>query len=674
MTQGVSGGRWRSSRPAASASRPGRRAERGLYSATTKSAPAAASRRARIASHGVSRSDSEIAQKSCPSGAPARAAAACIALTPGATVIADRRPVAPPFALDQLEHQRGEAVDAGVAGRDQRDRPSLGRQIEREPHPRRLFADRAVMPALAGDRTAEQVEIKPVADDFVGRREQRGRLRGPPCRIAGAGADDRQPAARAADRAGVERRGGARDRAGGAARLATRNDEHAVRPGGGERRALGHAPAAGRAKRRLRADRQPFGFREQPRGRKKPGRNPERARKIMDRRLVGLEVDRNDRGDRARREPGRGERVARQRRDFLGRDAALAADHRAPGPADGTPARCSSVSPTRSVTTTSRPSPALGPRPRAPSPAVRERGGPAPSGVGARVRVPRAVPARSQSARAASSTSITGSPASNAAAIGFTRSGFAMRQPGGGSSSAKPRRRSPAVVIAAMPPNASASTRASALAPRWPPRSGTATDPSSASATTGGSASLSESSGARRGSGCRWRTTRRSAAPPRTARATAGSAARSVLASDGSASGSGRRSPYPSLPRLRAGVQEAVMPRSVMREKSSRARGTNSSAPGSRSRTRRPSAAPPGPSTTIAAPRGNRPLVIAEGHAASAAPHQGGREIWHGRGVNRGERGDPFAGPAWHARHTLPLPAFRAAAGPGAASGNGGPA
>ena len=33
---------------------------------------------------------------------------------------------------------------------------------------------------------AEQIEIEPVADDFVGRRKQRRGLRGPPSRIAGA--------------------------------------------------------------------------------------------------------------------------------------------------------------------------------------------------------------------------------------------------------------------------------------------------------------------------------------------------------------------------------------------------------------------------------------------------------------------------------------------------------
>ena len=46
----------------------------------------------------------------------------------------------------------------------------------------------------------------------------------------------------------------------------------------------------------------------------------------MNGRLVGLEVDRDDRGDRARREPGLGESVVCQPGDFLGRNAALAAD------------------------------------------------------------------------------------------------------------------------------------------------------------------------------------------------------------------------------------------------------------------------------------------------------------------------------------------------------------
>ena len=111
--------------------------------------------------HGVSRSDSEIAQKSWPSGAPSPAAAACIALTPGATDDLDRRPVAPPLALDQLEDQRGEAVNAGIAGRDQRDRPAAAARSSASRARAASCADRAVVPALAGDRAAEQIEIEP---------------------------------------------------------------------------------------------------------------------------------------------------------------------------------------------------------------------------------------------------------------------------------------------------------------------------------------------------------------------------------------------------------------------------------------------------------------------------------------------------------------------------------
>ena len=133
---------------------------------------------------------------------------------PGRDHDLDRRPVAAPLALDQLEDEGSETVNAGIARRNQCDRPALCSQIERQPGPRRLLADRTVVPALAGDASAEQIEIEPIADNFVGRRKQRGGLRGPPSRIAGACADDRQPAARAADRAGVDRHRGPRNRAG----------------------------------------------------------------------------------------------------------------------------------------------------------------------------------------------------------------------------------------------------------------------------------------------------------------------------------------------------------------------------------------------------------------------------------------------------------------------------
>ena len=111
-----------------------------------------------------------------------------------------------------------------------------------------------------------------------------------------------------------------------------------------------------------------------------------------------------------------------------------------------------------------------------------------------------------------------GSPLSSAAATGFTLSGLAMRQPGGGSSRTMPRRRSPAVVIAATPPVISAIARAKALPPRWPPSKGTATEPSSATATTDGSLSLAARAVPPSGSGCRWRICRQPGVQLRIAR------------------------------------------------------------------------------------------------------------------------------------------------------------
>ena len=94
-----------------------------------------------ITAQGVSRSDSEMAQKSWPSGAPARAAAACIAETPGDAMISTPRPGGSRAALEQLEHQRRHGVDAGIAGGDQRHARPSAASVERlrapAPPPRR---------------------------------------------------------------------------------------------------------------------------------------------------------------------------------------------------------------------------------------------------------------------------------------------------------------------------------------------------------------------------------------------------------------------------------------------------------------------------------------------------------------------------------------------------------
>ena len=61
--------------------------EAGLYRQTEKSPSAAQRSRVSITFQSVSRSDSEITQKSCPSGAPSSAAPDTAAVTPGITTI-----------------------------------------------------------------------------------------------------------------------------------------------------------------------------------------------------------------------------------------------------------------------------------------------------------------------------------------------------------------------------------------------------------------------------------------------------------------------------------------------------------------------------------------------------------------------------------------------------------
>src|SRR5437773_11851790 len=97
----------------------------------------------------------------------------------------DRLPVAPRFAVDELEDQRGEAVDASIARGDQRDAASGGGKVEGEPRALLLRADRARMAALALDRPAEEIEVEAVANDILGGGDEGARLGGAPGRVAG---------------------------------------------------------------------------------------------------------------------------------------------------------------------------------------------------------------------------------------------------------------------------------------------------------------------------------------------------------------------------------------------------------------------------------------------------------------------------------------------------------
>src|SRR5205814_8345513 len=105
------------------------------------------------------------------------------------------------------------------------DRAALGGEIEREAHPLFFRTDFAVVASLASDRAAEQVEIKAIADDIVGGREQSARFGGAPCRIARANAERREPAAPPAAWGCLDRGRRARDRAGGVSRLAARQHQ-----------------------------------------------------------------------------------------------------------------------------------------------------------------------------------------------------------------------------------------------------------------------------------------------------------------------------------------------------------------------------------------------------------------------------------------------------------------
>jgi len=126
----------------------------------------------------------------------------------------DRRPVAALFAIDQLEDQRREPIDPGVARRDQCDRAPLGREIERQARPLLFGPDCAVVTPFTADRASEQVEIEAIANDVVRFGEQCAGFRRPPGGIARTDADHREMPARPAGRHRVDRCRCARDRAG----------------------------------------------------------------------------------------------------------------------------------------------------------------------------------------------------------------------------------------------------------------------------------------------------------------------------------------------------------------------------------------------------------------------------------------------------------------------------
>ena len=128
-----------------------------------------------------------------------RAAAVCIAETPGRPLISTRAQSAFALTVDQLEHQGRHGIDAGIAGADQRHVTPLGGETKGDAHAHLLLAQLIAVPRLVFGQRPQQIEIELVADQV--RRLADGCLdlvRA--CRRrAGSDADDSERAAGAAD-------------------------------------------------------------------------------------------------------------------------------------------------------------------------------------------------------------------------------------------------------------------------------------------------------------------------------------------------------------------------------------------------------------------------------------------------------------------------------------------
>ncbi len=245
--------------------------------------------------HGVSRSESEMAQKSWPSGAPTRAAAACSAEMPGARRSRRAAHAGSAGAVDQLDDQRRHGVDAGVAGADEGHPATLGGTCERVAAAfclRRRAGRRDVAPLAGG---SDEIEVEAVADELVGVAQagasasavRQSALPGPTPMTA------RRP--RAVPMAGrIEDIGGLRHGAGDAIADPLRDDQPPLRPDGGQGGRFGHAPAAGLAEHDARNGCSAGRSLGQTRGGEEAGRVGARR---MQGGLVGLQVDRHDAGD-----------------------------------------------------------------------------------------------------------------------------------------------------------------------------------------------------------------------------------------------------------------------------------------------------------------------------------------------------------------------------------------
>ena len=129
----------------------------------TKSPSAAALRRRSTIAHGFRLSESDMAQKSWPSGAPSRAAAACIAETPGDHGDVERAPA----GSSSIASNNAAAIAKTPGSPPETtatSRPSPARR-ERKPGAGEFVAIVARMARAVRSRSASRVDIGRIADD-----------------------------------------------------------------------------------------------------------------------------------------------------------------------------------------------------------------------------------------------------------------------------------------------------------------------------------------------------------------------------------------------------------------------------------------------------------------------------------------------------------------------------
>ncbi len=239
----------------------------------------------------------------------------------------DPPPIRAVVALVEHFHgQRGEGVDARVAGADQGDVAAFGGEVEGLGDADLLAGHAGDVLRLALDQIGDEVEVALVADHGVGIADRGGGVGRAPRGGAGADADDGERAPRLADAARVDVGDRARNGAGGVFRLGLEYAKRGVRCGGGERRAFRDAPAADRRERMLGLLREAVGVFVQRFGGEEPHRHAEVLARREQRRFVHLRVDRGEAGDRARAQVGFRERRLDQADDFLRVGVAVAAD------------------------------------------------------------------------------------------------------------------------------------------------------------------------------------------------------------------------------------------------------------------------------------------------------------------------------------------------------------